>query len=245
MLIPLDYRDEPILSQHERIWHAKRPGWTWPVRHPYTSEYAWACRQVLDRVAKPHRQAKIMDAGGGGGSMQHFLAERFGFCWNVDRTPKHLDPSLEPSVLVVADLSRRLPFEDGFFDGIVSASAIEHNPWVVIVEIVRNLLHAMKPGAPLVVTVPAFEWAEYIPPRGWPEPAQATWPECYGFDASSLRALFGAVSDLGGPVEPRTVPGDAEYRAAWRAQHDDMMVNSPEACRYPYLSIGFVLRRRP
>lgn len=240
MLIPLDYRSEGVLTAHERIWRSVRPDWIWPARHPYTSEYAWACDRLMERVMRP---ARVMDAGGGGGSMQHFLAETFGECWNVDVTPRHLHTSLAPSFLVTSDLERIEGLQPASFDGILSASALEHNPWPKFLRVVRNLLELIKPGGPLVATVPAFERRAYYPTGGWPGAGQEAWPECLLFDRDSIMELADAVADIAVLEEPIIQPPE-EYREQWREMHADMMANSPEGSRYPYLSLGFVLRRR-
>lgn len=243
MLIPLDYRDEKILRIHEQCWQRTgRNDWHWPARHPYTSEYSWACTMLAYYLQCPPKQAKIMDAGGGDGSMQHYLATRYCECWNVDVKPRHLHASLPASILITSDLEETADLQPAAFDGILSASALEHNTWPKIIRIVRNLLSLLRPKAPLVVTVPALDVRHYYPYRGWPEPVQAEWPECYLFDAAAFREVRNAVADLADWITP-AIPDDATYRAQWRAQHEDMMKNSLPQCQYPYLSTGFVLRR--
>jgi len=244
MLIPLDYRNEGILRHHERIWRKVRPGWEWPARHGYTSEYSWACDHLAAYVQQPHREARVMDAGGGCGSMQHVLAECYGECVNVDVNPRHLHPDCTPSILIQGDLEDTPMLEPGSFDGIVAISSIEHNPWDKIVRIVRNLLTLLKPGAPLVVTVPAFEVATYYAEGEWPEPHQKAWPECFNFDVDSFRELFSITNDMAMVAEPSGLPHAEIYRAQWRVIHDDMMTNSEPVSQAPYLSTGFVLRRR-
>jgi len=244
-LIPLDYRSEQVLEEHERIWAPLRPGWRWPRRHPLTAEYSWVCDRLAEHLQCRPNEARVMDAGGGQGSMQHYLAEHYRMAWNVDVDPLCIHGQTSEALLLKADLENlgSVPsLIPGTFDGIVAVSSIEHNPWRKILRIVRELLGMLREGAPLVVTVPAFEHRTYYPPGGWPDPWQA-WPECYLFDGDAFRELVQSVEDVSDLVGPAILDGEF-YRREWRWLHADARENSPVECRRPYLSLGFVLRRR-
>jgi len=244
MLIPLDYRVEDVLQQHAVIREKRRPGYKWPDRWPYTAEYSWACEKLATYVQQPHDKARVMDAGGGQSSMQHFLAENYGEAVNVDVKPgHHHQDCITRATLIQSDLEDTPMLDPGSFDGILSLSAIEHNDWDKILRIVRNLLSLLKPGAPLVVTVPAFEVATYYQQGEWPEPHQS-WPEQFNFDADAFRDLFAAVEDLATVAEPTDLPDTEAYREQAREFYDDIQTNSLPSARRPYLSAGFVLIRK-
>lgn len=240
MIIPSDFRIDSILQHHERLWRNLRPSFTWPDFRPYTAEYSWACDRLATHIKVPHKEARVMDAGGGSSSMQHFLAENYGECFNVDVKPGKLHLDCKPATLIKSDLEYISELENSSFDGILSLSAIEHNPWEKIIAIVRNLLNLLKPEAPLVATMPASKKAHYYTRGSWPEPHQAKWPECYCFDADSFRELFAEVKDLATPAEPSKIPNTETYQESWQVMYD----NFPQKSTYPYLSTGFVLIRR-
>ena len=243
MLISLDYRNEAVLAEVERLWRDVSPTWQWWPRNPYQAEYSWA----VDRIAEACgglAGRRIMDAGGGRGALQHVLAGMGARVLNVD-----VEAMPQGSVLAArseqlcADLEAT-GLEPGTFDGIAAVSSLEHNPPDKIHRVVRHLLTLLRPGAALVLTVPAAEVRQWIPAGGWPEPRQAGWPCCYLFDSTAAAELMRAVADLADLVEPAELGRWQVYRKAWREQHADT-ANSPPQSRYPYLSAGLVLRRRP
>lgn len=241
MLIPLNYRSYETIAALERIWSSKIRGWCLPPLHPYAAEYSWGLEMLSRHIVVDHAKALVMDAVGGGGAMQHVMAERFGECWNVDVEPRHVCGGCVLSKLVVADLEDTPGIADETFDGILGVSSVEHNEWSKILSIVRNMLRLLKRGSPLVLTFPAFEVAHYYAQGEWPRPEQARWPRCFCFDVESFREIGRVVSGVASMVEPAMLPSVDEYRATWRQMHDDMMANSPSESRYPYLSAGMVL----
>jgi len=250
MLIPLDYANEAVLAEVEALWTAVRPAWYWPPRHPYAAEYSWALDQLHAALGADLTGLRIIDAGGGRNAVQHLLAARVGPAGeaiNVDLSAEAMSPRFAAPTILRVDLEDT-GLEPGSFDAIVSVSAIEHNPWTKIVSVVRHLLGLLRPGSPLIVTVPAMEQRTWFEsggePGGWPEPHQATWARCFCFDPTALRELERSVSDLGALTVPDTLPRWQAYRRAWRAQHADMMEHIVERCRFPYLSAGFVMRKR-
>ncbi len=241
LLIDLDYRNEAVLGEIERLWRDLSPTWQWWPRNPYQAEYSWAVDRLTEACGGLEGR-RIMDAGGGRGALQHVLAGMGAAVLNVDVDARPQGSALAaPCDQLRADLEAT-GLDQGSFDGIISVSSIEHNPWEKILAVVRHLLGLLKPGAPLVLTVPAGEVRQWIPAGGWPEPHQAGWPCCYLFDAEAMAELVLAVRDLAEPVSSLGNPSE-QYRTAWRVGFADMQVNSPPQSRYPYLSAGLVLRR--
>jgi SAM-dependent methyltransferase len=242
VLISLDYRNEVVLHEIERLWRSVSPSWAWYRRDPYQSEYSWAFDQLITATG-PLAGKTVMDAGGGRGAFQHVLAGVGADVLNVDAEPKpHASTFALPTKQHCAQLDATgLAF--GKFDAIVSVSSIEHNEWAAILRIARHLLELLKPGAPLVLTFPTGEQQKWIPEGAWPLPHQKSWPKCFFFDEDSARQLVEHVADLAELKVPTAWLGDA-YASAWRAQHLDMVTNSPVQSRYPYLSGGLVLVRR-
>jgi SAM-dependent methyltransferase len=103
--------------------------------------------------------SRILEAGCGYARWVRFLANEGHDAYGVDFSPVAIRVSLRdwPSLIgkvLQADL-RRLPFADGFFDGIVSFGAIEHDidgPDAALSEMRRVL----RPGGAMYCTVPCF-----------------------------------------------------------------------------------------
>ncbi|MFH1569081.1 MAG: hypothetical protein ABIL09_13880, partial [Gemmatimonadota bacterium] len=122
-------------------------------------------------------------------------------------------------------------------------SAIEHNPWDKIREIVAHLLTLLKPGAPLIVTVPAGREGRWYPTGTFP--GFPKFPNVYLWDMRSLDGLAHDVADVARASEhgARGLCSDG-YVGAWDAMKADMD-SFPGGHRRPYLSAGFVFERRP
>jgi SAM-dependent methyltransferase len=67
------------------------------------------------------------------------------------------------------DLTDLSDIPDGSLDAVVSVSALEHNSPDVLVNVVREIMRVLKPGAPLIATVGASsgqDW-RHEPSNGW------------------------------------------------------------------------------
>jgi len=75
--------------------------------------------------------------------------------------------------------------EDNSLDFVVSISALEHNSFEGLVQVLRELMRVLKPGAPLVATVGASSDSNWFhePSKGW----------CY--NAETVRHEFGLPAD--------------------------------------------------
>lgn len=250
MLLPLDLGEAhpDILDEFADIYRLRYgPTWTWhPPRHLYGVEYAWIVKTITKLLGGLNGK-QLMDAGGGSSALSAFLALRGAAMTVVDRFPEPPVGQLPdgrvipPIKAVTEDLLQAVPQQDEL-DGIVSCSAIEHNPWSNIVQITRNLLLRLKPGAPLIVTVPAGRSHIYYGPGGWPEPYRSmNYLECYLWDHATLHELARAVGDLGVLLDTPILTTGA-YQEEWDRLHSEME-NHPGSYQAPYLSMGFVFQR--
>ncbi|MCX5817746.1 MAG: methyltransferase domain-containing protein [Proteobacteria bacterium] len=93
---------------------------------------------------------KILDAPCGEGALsQHLISNKFDvFCVDIDEAYF----KLQGVPFTKVDLNKSLPFEDGYFDYVVSIEGIEHleNPFSCI----REFARVLKPGGNLIITTP-------------------------------------------------------------------------------------------
>jgi len=111
------------------------------------------------------RFRRLLEVGYGSGLLMPTLSaitdELYGA--DLEREPPHLRPSLralgvEPRELVQADISS-LPFEDGFFDGVVAFSILEHLKPDALAGAAREVARVLSPGGRFVVGCPAVHKA--------------------------------------------------------------------------------------
>ena len=117
-------------------------------------------RVELDRLELP-AGARVLDAGCGSGRTLVEL-ERYGAVSGVELSPDAAAVARErcPGEVVIGRLEQ-LPWEDRTFDLITCLDVIEHTPDDRVT--LRELRRVAKPGARLVVTVPAYNalWSEH------------------------------------------------------------------------------------
>jgi len=253
MLIPLTYGSErpEILAEFAELFTSRNPRWKWPFVHTlYANEYAWTVDRLFERLGADLTGKLVMDAGGGASALQHYIARRGADVLNVSHGPGQLPGKTAAGVVIprvrchAADLVETGQ-EPGTFDAIVSVSAIEHNPWPKIERIVAHLLDLLKPGAPLIVTVPAGREGKWYQ-RGT-FPGRPEFPNVYLWDIVALDRLTAAVWPMAHLVSQRGGPGRERFAEDYRAAWDAMMAgrdSTPGAQRMPYLSAGFVFEQR-
>lgn len=126
---------------------------------------------------------RLLDLGSGTGRHVVFFARRGMTVWGLDNSPEGLratrawlaDEGLK-ATLVDQSMLDPLPFEDEFFDAVISVQVIHHARLATIRSVVREVQRVLKPGGLLFVTVPqirnqATEFEEiepntYIPLNG-------------------------------------------------------------------------------
>jgi SAM-dependent methyltransferase len=117
---------------------------------------------------------KVLDLGCGTGRHVVYLTKSGFSVFGLDSSPEGIHASrawlagesLEADIRV-HDMTAPLPFEDGFFDAVVSVQVIHHAVMATIEHIIREMTRVLVPGGFLFVTVPtkknqgkAFEQVE-------------------------------------------------------------------------------------
>ncbi len=103
--------------------------------------------------------ARILDVGCGTGATIAALGQGFGTAIGTDLDEYALfhARSNRAQLDVLAARAEALPFPDAVFDALVSLDVVEHVEDDVAA--LREYQRVVKPGAPLVLTVPAYMWA--------------------------------------------------------------------------------------
>jgi SAM-dependent methyltransferase len=112
---------------------------------------------LLDRFVDPAKNLNLLDAGCGTGGMLAPLA-RYGTVTGLDRSSEALRFARERNNGALARGSiSKLPFASGSFDLVTSFDVLYHLGVDNDVEAMREIARVMRPGATLMVRVPAFE----------------------------------------------------------------------------------------
>ena len=243
VLLPLTYVDDrqAELDELADMFSAWRPTWRWAAkRHLYAIEYVWAIDRLKEYGAFAGKT--ILDAGGGTGALQGYMAVRGAHVINIGRREARLEGKTRSGVVIPdivaieADLAET-GLEEESLDAAVAVSSIEHNPWEHIVKIVRHVLTCLKPGAPFVVTVPVD--AKHV----WRAPGSVVPYATYMFDSVAFAKLAAATSDLATVATGDIESDAATWHKSWRHMKR-VMHGYPGGHRRPYLSGGIVFERR-
>lgn len=106
----------------------------------------------------PKKRLIILDAGCGTGLLMQKL-EDFGKVFGVDISPEAIKFTKVRGIKNVRFSSvEKLPFEDNFFDMVVSVDVLYHQGIGNDSRVLKELCRVLKPGGFLVVKVPAFNW---------------------------------------------------------------------------------------
>jgi SAM-dependent methyltransferase len=152
----------------------------------------------------------LLDLGCGTGRHTLYFGQRGFTVYGIDSaaagltaTQQRLDQAGLAAHLMQQDIFEHLPFEDAFFDAIVSVQVIHHARLAQITALVQEMARILKPGGLLFVTVPQLqnqgtrfqqiEPGTYIPLDG----REAGLPHHY-FTRQELQELFKtfAIADL-------------------------------------------------
>lgn len=255
LLLPLDYGEQRpgMLDELAEIFSAKKRDWSWGVTHHlYGVEYAWVIDQVLAALDGDPRGQRVLDAGGGGGAPQYYLARRGARVVNLSRGHGPLVGTTRAgSVLpvvqyITADFGDAAAvvtagLQPGSFDAVIAVSAVEHNPWDHILRTMRVLLGLVRLGGHVIVTVPAGRQRAWYPTGAFP--SFPNYPAVYLFDVDAVAEVARSVTDLGVLAVPADLAAGDAYRAAWDRTKAEMDAGRGNH-RVPYLSAGFVFERR-
>ena len=163
--------------------------------------------RIVQRL-KTRGASTILDLGSGTGRHAVYLARSSFSVFGLDSSPEGIsvtrqwlaDQGLEAD-LRLQSMTEELPYEDAFFDAVVSVQVIHHADMATIRQVVQEIGRVLKTDGFLFVTVPklrnqgtAFEQVEpgtFIPLDG-PEKGL---PHHY-FTPQELREVFGGLFEI-------------------------------------------------
>jgi SAM-dependent methyltransferase len=119
--------------------------------------------RVVERLKKAGA-THALDLGCGTGRHVVYLAKSGFSVFGLDHSPEAIrasrqwlaDEKLDADVRV-QDFAEPLPFEDRFFDAIISVQVIHHADKATILKVVQEVTRVLKPGGFLFVTVPKLQ----------------------------------------------------------------------------------------
>ena len=117
-------------------------------------EYPWAVLNTDLKITD-----SVLDAGGGDGPFQFYLAKRCKAVINIDNSKGALDRAISTAQLFhykmafVHDNLINHSLTENFFDKIYCISSIEHNPSDQIIPCVEELNRLLKPDGTLIITL--------------------------------------------------------------------------------------------
>lgn len=184
--------------------------------NPWIDEDFWQEMELsTETLAKKYSKPgdRVLDVGVGlGRLLDRFEGwERYG----VDISLDYLTESKKKGIEVCRCMVEDLPYQDGFFDLIVSTDVLEHV--LDLHAAIRRILAVLKPGGTLVVRVPYREdLASYLAPDFPYE-----FVHLRNFDESTLTLLFTRIfgCELLGLTYTGSVPTTARFLNARHARN--------------------------
>lgn len=155
------------------------------------------------QLLKDRRASTILDLGSGTGRHIVYLARNGFSLFGLDNSSEGIEVTHQwladeglAADLQLQSMTEKLPYEDAFFDAVISVQVIHHTDRATIREVVQEITRVLKRGGFLFVTVPklknqgeSFDQVEpntFIPLDG-PEKGL---PHHY-FTPEELREVFG------------------------------------------------------
>jgi SAM-dependent methyltransferase len=150
------------------------------------------------------RQAKtVLDLGNGTGRHTVYLAKNGFTVFGLDSSPEAVQATQKwlseeglTADLKLGNLTEGLPYQDAFFDGVVSVQVINHGDSVTVQRIAEEITRILKPGGLLFVTVAtvrnqAKNWDQIEPNTFMPLDGREKGLVHHFFSEAELRELFG------------------------------------------------------
>lgn len=184
------------MDANKKAWDAvfKEKGRVFNEAHPDVMQ--------LGEDLQPATGKRILDLGSGSGRHVVHLAKAgyavHGFDnsqHGIDLTNQWLkDENLEAE-LYLGDMTGGLPFEDDFFNAVISIQVIHHARLEIIEAIIAELARVLKPNGTLLITVPATKnqaktYEEIAPNTFIPLDGIEKGLPHYYFDPAQLRKSF-------------------------------------------------------
>ena len=161
------------------------------------------------RLLKDRQADTVLDLGCGSGRHTVYYAQQGFSVHGLDNSPRGIELTRQwlaeaglQATLELQSMMGRLPFEDEFFDAIVSVQVIHHATIATIRDIIHEIVRVLKTGGLVFVTVTklrhhkgTFEEIEpntFVPLSG---PEKGLPHHC--FTPRELREVFGALEISG------------------------------------------------
>jgi len=132
------------------------------------NSYWWdiSRREIVKQAVNKNKltaKSKILDAGCGEGTMLSFLQSKFPNSFGIDNSVYALEFCKKRGLsnLKLANLEKKIPFKNNFFNAIVCLEVIEHTNNDN--NVVKEFYRVLKQGGKLFLTVPAYNflWSKH------------------------------------------------------------------------------------
>lgn len=137
---------------------------------------------------------RVLDLGCGTGSFAHYKPQPDMEIYGVDHDPGAVERAWGYAETLCLDLDDGdLPWEDGWFDGVLAKDVLEHlnEPEAIV----RELRRVLRPGGVVVASVvmakPKAVWADYTHKRGFTATSARLLFEDQGFSVDSIWRMGG------------------------------------------------------
>lgn len=118
----------------------------------------------IAQLLKERGASTILDLGSGTGRHVVFLTKKGFQVFGLDNSPQGIDIAEKwlgeeglSADLRLQDMTERLPFEDDFFDAVVSVQVIHHADVATIKGIIKEMERVLKQGGFVFITVPKLQ----------------------------------------------------------------------------------------
>lgn len=130
-------------------------------------------QQDMPKIVKffnKNRVRRILDLGCGSGRHVIFLAKKGFDVYGIDIAKhgieiakKWLKEEKLEAILKVSDIYARLPYEDNFFDAIISIKTLHHGKIEDIRRLINEMKRILRPGGLIFITIRKEVTKKYIP----------------------------------------------------------------------------------
>jgi SAM-dependent methyltransferase len=134
----------------------KEKGKVFTIPHPDMME--------IVNYLKEKRAKRVLDLGCGTGRHLILFANEGFEVYGLDAAPEGIEIAknwlAEKNLsceLIVHQMEEKFPFQDSFFDAVISIQAMHHNKIEKIKFTIREIGRVLKPGGLLFITVPTFD----------------------------------------------------------------------------------------